>query len=79
MSAALTDRAIPQRPPMLPATLAGRSAFIIRPEPDGRWFMWNFIWGQYSGEAPMFVGCSRADAQRALQALNPQRPVVVEP
>ena len=72
MSGALT-------PPRLPATLAGRSAFILKREPDERWFLWNFVWGVYNGAEPMFVGYSRADAQRALQAIDTARPIYIEP
>jgi hypothetical protein len=67
------------QPPRVPPELAKRSCLIIAPDAAGNWFGWRFIWGEYAGTAPTFLGESRAAVNRNLQGIGLDVPVWVEP
>jgi hypothetical protein len=67
------------RPPRLPEPLRGRSAVVIAPAGDGGWYAWWYVWGQHNGEAPTYMGRSRAEVSRNLQAFQLSVPVWIEP
>ena len=66
------------QPPRLPEPLQGRNAVVIRRETDGGLYAWRFVWGTYNSDDPLYVGATRADVQRHLQAEPPGVPVAID-
>jgi hypothetical protein len=65
------------RPPQPPEPLLRKSCVVIAPNAAGYWFGWNYVWGEYDGNDPVYFGPTRAAVNRTLQNMQFEVPVWV--
>ena len=63
--------------PKPPKPLLGRSCIVVERGVDGYYAMW-FKQGEWDGKSPRWIGETRADVHRELQAFDLPMPVVFD-